>query len=127
MAAENFDSENSLCSHARTKRGVELILVYMRNAEAWRRNAIYRAILKIVKRKCVGLSLQKGLKYAIGQKKFEILLHFENPFEYDDDESESEQCIYFYDLKEELFSIKRKLREEKRFNLLHPVVKTTML
>ena len=99
----------------------------MRNAEAWRRNAIYRAILKIAKRKCIGLPLQKGLKYAIGQKKFEILFHLEKHFEYNDDQSESQQCIYFYDLKEELFSIKRKLREEKRFNLLHPVVKTTML
>ena len=77
---------------------------------------------RLAKQKSIGLFLQKGLKYAIGQKKFEILLHLEKPFEYDDDQSESEQCIYCYDLKEELFSIKRKLREEKRFNLLHPVV-----
>ena len=99
MDGENFDSENSLCGHARTKRGVELILIYMRNAEAWRRNYIYRGILKIVKRKRVELSFQEGLKYAIGQREFDILLHFEHPFAFDDDESESEQCVYFYDLK----------------------------
>ena len=83
----------------RTKRGVELVLFYMRNAEAWRRDHIYRGILKIVKRKRVELSFQEGLKYAIGQWEFDILLHFEHPFAFDDDESESEQCVYFYDLK----------------------------
>ena len=124
LDAENFDSENRLCGHAVTKRGVELILFYMRNAEAWRRTDIYRSMWKIAKQKSIGLTLQKALKYAIGRKKIEILSHFKNAFEYgDDDKSESEQCIYFHDLKEELFSIKRKIRKEKRFNLLHPVVR----
>ena len=100
----------------------------MRNAEAWHCSDIYRSMWKIAKQKSIGLTLQKALKYAIGRKKIEILSHFKNAYEYsDDDKSESEQCIYFHDLKEELFSIKRKIRKEKRFNLLHPVVKTTML
>ena len=45
----------------------------------------------------------------------------------DDGDDESDQCIYFYDLKEDLYSIKTKKRDEKLYNFLHPVVKTATL
>ena len=124
LDGEIFEAENPICSHVLTKRGVELILFYMRNAEAWRRDNIYRSIKKIANQKVKHVSLQKALKYAIGQSKFEILLHLEKPAEEDDnDESESDQCIYFHDLKEDRFTNKRNLLKERLFNYFHPVVK----
>ena len=59
--------------NARTKRGVELILFYMRNAEAWRHDNIYRSIKKISKQNVKHMSLQKALKYAVCRKQFHIL------------------------------------------------------
>ena len=58
---------------ARTKRGATLILYYMRNADAWRHDCIYRSINKILKQKVKHMTLQNALKYAIRQKKNEIL------------------------------------------------------
>merc|ERR1712131_538974 len=106
LDSENFDSETPLCGHALTKRGVELFLFYMRNAEAWRRNHIYRYTWKIANQKAEHMSLQKALKYAIAQKKFDILVHLEPPYSDDSDESESQKCIYFHDMKEDQFYYK---------------------
>ncbi len=59
-----LDDEN-VSGSARTKRGVELILFYMRNADAWRQDSIYRSIKKISKQKVKHMSLANALKYAI--------------------------------------------------------------
>ena len=67
-----LDDEN-VSGIARTKRGVELILYYMRNADAWRRDSLYRSIKKISNKKVKHMSLQKALKYTICRKKIEIL------------------------------------------------------
>ena len=45
-----MDNEN-VSGRARTKRGVDLILFYIRNAEAWHHDSIYRSIRKILKQK----------------------------------------------------------------------------
>ena len=70
-----LDGEN-VSGSVRTKRGVELILFYMRSADAWRRDDLYRSICKILKQKVKHMSLQKALKYAISQKKFQIVRMF---------------------------------------------------
>jgi hypothetical protein len=82
-----LDDEN-VSGTVRTERGVELILFYMRNAEAWRHDSIYRSIKKILKQKVKHMSLQKALKYAIRRKKFEILRALATPAECDDDDSD---------------------------------------
>jgi hypothetical protein len=85
-----LDDEN-VSGSVRTKRGVELILFYMRNADAWRHDSIYRSIKKISKQKVKhNMSLQKALKYAICRKKFEILRMLKLSERDDDDTDESE-------------------------------------
>ena len=64
-----LDNEN-VSGSTRTKRGAELILFYMRTADAWRRDDHYGSIRKIIKQKHKRMSLQKALKYAISRKKF---------------------------------------------------------
>ena len=85
-----MDDEN-VSGSARTKRGIELILFYMRNADAWRHDSIYRSIKKISKQKVKHLSLQKALKYTICRKKFEILSMLDSPAECDDDDTDESE------------------------------------
>ena len=85
-----LDNEN-VSGSARTKRGVQLILFYMRNADAWRHDSIYRSIKKISKQKVNHMSLQKALKYAIRRKKFEILGMFDTLSGRDDDDTDESE------------------------------------
>merc|ERR1712082_105435 len=62
----------------------------MRTADAWRCDDHYGSIWKIIKQKHKRMSLQKALKYAISQKKFEILRILKLGRPDDDDESESD-------------------------------------
>ena len=97
-----LDDEN-VSGSARTKRGVELILFYMRSADAWRRDDHYRSIRKIIKQKHKRMSLQKALKYAISRKKFEILRMLKLMLGKTDenDESESDDDEYFESVNDE--------------------------
>ena len=104
-----LDDEN-VSGSARTKRGVELILFYMRNADAWRRESLYRSIKKISNKKVKHMSLQKALKYAISRKKFEILRMLklmlgktdENDESESDDDDESESDYDGYEILKKL-------------------------
>jgi hypothetical protein len=89
-----LDDEN-VSGSARTKRGVELILFYMRNADAWRQDSIYRSIKKISKQKVKHMSLANALKYAICRKKHEILRVVKLGKRADTDESESDNDDVF--------------------------------
>jgi len=89
-----LDDEN-VSGSARTKRGVELILLNMRNPDAWRHDSIYRSIKKISKQKVKHMSLEKALKYAICRKKFEILRLVAERDDDDTDESESDNDDVF--------------------------------
>ena len=84
-----LDDEN-VSGSARTKRSVELILFYMRTADAWRCDDFYGSIRKIVKQKRKRMSLRKALKYAISHEKFQILRILKLGRPDDDDESESD-------------------------------------
>ena len=81
------------CGATRIKRGVDLILYYMRTAAAWRHDKTYRSIKKILKKKVKRMSFEKALKYAIQQKKFEILRKLGTPLVHVGigDESESKR------------------------------------
>ena len=104
-----LDDEN-VSGSARTKRSVELILFYMRTADAWRCDDFYGSIRKIIKQKRKRMSLQKALKYAISRKKFEILRilkHMlgktdENDESESDDDDESESDYDGYEILKKL-------------------------
>ena len=55
-------------------RGIALVRYYIVTAAAWRHDKIYRSIKKVLKTKKVKrMTFEKGLKYAIQQKKKVLL------------------------------------------------------
>ena len=75
-------------------RGITLVRYYAVVAAAWRHDKIYRSIKRVLKTKKVkSMSFEKALKYAIQQKKFEILRKLGTPLVHVTigDESESKQ------------------------------------
>ena len=73
MANNKMYGEN-VSGDARTNRGLDLVLCFMRHGIAWCRDNIYKAIMITLKKAQVSkhMSFQKALKYAIHQNRFKI-------------------------------------------------------
>ena len=68
-----MDGKN-VAGDARTKRGLDHVLLCMQHGIAWRCDNIYKAIMLTLKKAQVSkhMSFQKALKYAIHQNRYKI-------------------------------------------------------
>ena len=98
MTNDRMDDEN-VSGDARTKRGLDHVLLCMQHGIAWRRDNIYKAIMLTLKKAQVSkhMSFQKALKYAIHQNRYKIRKKLvehddDDESESDDDDSDETEC-----------------------------------